>query len=1057
MPYIVPAYVLPYSGVDNDGLMYMNKQPPKRPKQLLVDDVVISVSVANSTLPPVGQSPQKVPVSDFQKQLTERNNLSNNGLESGKFPVLAVVTGAADCTSLHKFFNAMPANSGFGFIICLHHVSNPEDWPSGFIDGLTSMSVIQLATGQPAEVIQPNTLYVGEAGAELQIKDNKLSIKSDDTIAPHYVVDHFLKAFAEDQGEYAGGVFLSGKGDDYSRGLKAIKENYGVVFCQDTLSAVGQELDLSVLENDFVDYVLVPEDMPARLISYFKWCERTDTEVKKQLSLDPALMDELTGIIRNRTGHDFSQYKKGTITRRTEHRMNLRQYSSFSEYLVLLNESEDETRSLFANLLIGLTRFFRDEESFNRLSNTVIPGLMKNRKKGNNNFRVWVPACATGQEAYSLGIILIEQAEKLGKKIQIQIFATDIDEKALSIARDGKYPSSIEEEIEPERLQRFFVKEADGGYRTSKLLRDLIVFAYHNVISDPPFIHLDLLSCRNLLIYFNANLQQEILPVFHYSLRPDGCLVLGSSESISYASGYFSIVDKHWKIFVRKELSPGSLRGFVALPKSKVKRRKGVKLSSAEVPEVPDVPERNTNLQLIEAILLNSNIDPAVVINRKFDILYVHGRTGNFLEPAPGEAKMNLLDMARPDIQSRVESAVQEVLEHATTVTCAPFELGDTAHPLVLEITVRPVVKSGLMQSLMIVIFKEIDLQDRETSKVAVANQPKTARSVDDLDTELRQTRRILQNTIEELEASNEDMRSRNEELQATNEELQSANEEIETTKEELLSNNEEYDTVNIDLLTRIAELSSINDDLQNFLDSTAIATIFLDSKLKVRRFTTKIAAVAPLGPQDIDRPLSDISTSIIDFDLSAVSRLVLEDFEVRKQEVRTRDGKAYTIKIRPYRMVSRIVDGVVITFEDITELTRLSENALKSETRFRSAFDMSKDGCTIMKDGRYIDINDAGLKMLKMSREEVLGLKIGSLSPPLQPDGSESTIKFQEHAKYAVENGSTRFIWTMKNSQGESCRVEYVLSAFEVDGHAALYGSARLIDHQLDGADTQH
>ena len=981
---------------------------------------------------------------ESRQQQTNEQSTTNDTREQiphQKFPVVTISASDIQCESLVQFFQTMPSDTGFAFVVCIHKVPPAKQWAKTDFAQLTTMPIVKFGKTGAEHQIAPNTVIIARPGCELAIDQGLLFVKNTNKRDVTHPIDQFLQSVAHDQQENAAVVFLTGSSSDCTRGLNTLKNQFGIVMCQDTLIPHQNSISLENFTNHNIDYVLPIEQMAARLISYFKSCTTITLDLEKQLIANPSKMAELIQLIAMRTGHDFSQYKQGSLMRRIGHRMNVRKYSSLPGYITFIKESTDETRLLFSSLLIGLTHFFRDSDAFKQLATGPVTTIINNHS-GDAPIRIWVAACSTGEEAYSLAITLLEQSELLQKRVPIQIFATDVDEKALTFAREGKYPSSIKDELGTERLNRFFSQTADGSYQISTQVRGLVVFARHDLISDPPFINLDLLSCRNLLIYFNAKLQHRLIPLFHYCIKPGGILFLGSSESINYASRYFSTVDKHWKIFSRTELATAPDQRILTLPGSSTNHFN--QLEDVEMTS-PSEDEQKNLLQMVEAVLVHSGAAPAVIINKNADILYIHGRTGRYLEPTPGEAHMNLLYMAKSQIRPTLVTAINEINTNARGLAYPTIEINDEYGSTGLEITLRPIVQNGLRNATAIVIFKEFKLSKQvNDSNSAAESQP--AKSAEELEKELQHTSRVLQSTIEELESSNEEMRATNEELQATNEELQSANEEIQSAKEELLSNNEEYETVNAELLTRISELSSINDDLQNFLDSTAIATIFLDIDLNIRRYTSTITSIAPLGPQDIGRPLSDIATNLIDYNISNIGHEVLTDLKVRDEKVESRNGDFYIIKVRPYRTVNQMVDGIVITFENITQLHQLSQVAIKSEAIFRTAFNMSHDACFLIQDLCYIDVNKSALELLKRTRKEVLETSCGKFSPELQPNGDNSVGVFQKHVKDAIKHGSTRFTWFIQDKNQHTCNVEWVLSTIEIDKQTIVYGIARSI-----------
>ena len=614
--------------------------------------------------------------------------------------------------------------------------------------------------------------------------------------------------------------------------------------------------------------------------------------------------------------------------------MNVHQIDDIADYVRYLQGSEREVGILFKELLIGVTNFFRDPEAFEALQKRTLPKLLAD-KPDDYAVRAWVPGCASGEEAYSVAILLHECMEQIGKHFHIQIFGTDIDEDAINVARAGVYPESIVVDVGPERLKRFFVKEEDGQYRVKKMIRETLVFAPQNVIKDPPFTKLDLLCCRNLLIYLGGELQKKLLPVFHYSLRPGGILFLGSSETIGQATDLFRLTDKKWKIYCRQ---PSSLATHPVLD---FPAPTAYEARDLEVPETVQRAEELSALQLVETILQQSDTPPCAIINDASNVVYIHGRTGRFLEPAEGKASVNVVEMARAGLKSELAAAIRQVATHKREVTHRGLRVQYNGGQLLLNLTVKPILEQIAMRGLMMVIFEET-----ETAAKAEKPKPKQTgkgkgKSVEELERELQYSRENLQTTIEELETSNEELKSTNEELQSTNEELQSTNEELETSQEELQSLNEESATVNTELQGRIDELSTINDDMKNLLDSTEIATIFLDTDMRIRRFTSSATNIIPLTSTDIGRPIRHLASSLVDANLANCAEQVLKDLAVQETEVENQDGQHYTMRVRPYRTVTNVIDGVVVTFENITRLKQAEheQRAIREELELQHDF----------------------------------------------------------------------------------------------------------------------
>lgn len=850
-----------------------------------------------------------------------------------QFPIVGMGASAGGLEAFELFFKAMPSNSGMAFILISHldptHVSIlPE-----LIQKKTKMKIIPIKDGLE---VKPNMVYVIPPNKDVAILNGFLHLM--DLPQPrgfNLPIDNFFRSLAQDQGSNAICIILSGTGTDGTLGLKEIKGEVGMVMVQDDETAKYTGMPRSAISTGLVDYVMSADKMPEQLIKYSKHAIiepkvkiRTDEE-KFQNALQKIFI-----LLRSHTNHDFSHYKQNTITRRIERRMHVHQIDDIQDYVQYLQKTDREVYVLFKDLLIGVTSFFRDSDAFDVLKDKFLPDMLKD-KSDDYNIRIWVTGCSTGEEAYSIAIILQECMDKINKHYDIQIFGTDIDEDAIHTARAGLYPLSISADVSEERLKRFFTKE-ESHFKVRKSIREMVVFAPQNLIKDPPFTKLDLLSCRNLLIYLGSELQKKILPIFHYSLKLEGILFLGSSESIGQSPDLFKVQDKKWKIFSRQANSNVAhpMLDFPIPPSNETpvetKTTKAVKRA-----------EEINSFMLVETILQQSDTPPCAIIDEKLNIVYTHGRTGNYLEPAIGKVSINILEMARPGLKSVLAAAIRKVGTLKNEITHKSIEIQNNGGFLKVNLTVRPVMEYGTIRGMIMIIFNETTKTKRKT----ISKKVKKNEDVIQLEQELQYTKENLQTTIEELETSNEELKSTNEELQSTNEELQSTNEELETSKEELQSLNEESATVNAELQSRIDDLSDANDDMKNLLDCTEIATIFLDTDLNIRRFTPQATKIIPMTATDKDRPLNQLASSIIDIDLTKYGKKVLHDLSMREAEVETKDGKFYMMRIRPYRTVSNVIDGLVYTFENISAYKQMTIDLKESENDLKTAQMVSKLG----------------------------------------------------------------------------------------------------------------
>ena len=905
--------------------------------------------------------------------------------KAGEFYIVGMGASAGGLETFERFFKKMPNNPGMAFILVPHldptHISlMPE-----LIQKCSKMKVFQVKDGIE---VQPNAVYIVPPNNDLAIINATLQLlqplKSSGLRMP---IDYFFRSLAQDQAQKAICIILSGMGTDGTLGLRAIKGDLGMVVAQDPDTAKYDSMPRSAIATDLVDYILSPEKMPQQLIAYAN--HTTHKTVPKLVPVKGKTADALQKIfivLRSQTGHDFSAYKQNTICRRIERRMDVHRIDKISNYVRHLQENSQEVNTLFKELLIGVTNFFRDKDAFEVLKNTALPQILEGKPK-DFVIRAWVAGCSSGEEAYSTAIILRECTERLKKHVGIQIFATDIDDNALETARAGVYPASISADVSAERLKRFFAAQ-DNVYRVRKDIREMLVFAPQDIIKDPPFTKLDLICCRNLLIYLNSALQKKLLPLFHYSLNPGGILFLGSSETTGGFADLFSPIDKKWKIFRRQGSWPGSRPvAFLVTPT--------IERTDAGNEEKPLEPNLR---QLAEKALLDNYAPPSAIINAKGDILYIHGRTGKYLEPAPGEAQLNIYDMAREGLKLELPSAIRKAKSQKKAVIYKGLQVRINGGTETVNLTVRPLVTSQTPSKLMIVLFEAIaPLGPNEPGEKRRTPGEKTDARIEALEKKLQYSNENLQTTIEELETSNEELNSTNEELQSTNEELQSTNEELETSKEEQQSLNEELMTVNSELQSKIEELTNASNDMKNLLDSTQIPTIFLDLDLCIKRFTSFATSVVNLIHTDIGRPIGDIVTKLEYGGLTEDAGAVLKDLVYREKEVPSKDGRFFTVRIAPYRTLENVIDGVVITFVDITLIKNL-----KAEHRLATVVKDSNDAITVQDFAGNITAWNKGAAAMYGYREaEALNMSIKELIPLGE---SEAELKFVQQIKAGLE-----------------------------------------------------
>jgi two-component system, chemotaxis family, CheB/CheR fusion protein len=909
-----------------------------------------------------------------QSPAKKKNN--NDGINNinKSFYVVGIGASAGGLDALEKFFGHMTEDSGMAFIVVSHLDPNHVSIMPELIQKSTQMKLFQAEDGM---VIEPNHVYVAPANRDLAILHGVIQlIEPLEAHGFRLPIDFFFKSLSADLGEKAICIILSGMASDGTAGLKAVKSELGMVMVQDPKSAKFEGMPNSAIKTELADYILPPEEMPGQLIKYI-------SQKVKGVLFDKSITDDkipdafqkIFILLRTQTGHDFSLYKQNTIYRRIERRMNISQLDSLPNYIRLLQENPAEIDNLFKELLIGVTNYFRDPESFEKLKNVLLE-LVKS-KPDNGQIRIWVPGCSTGEEAYTIAILLKECMNETKKYLNVQIFATDIDTNTIEKARIGSF-SGIESDVNKERLNNCFTSEGNI-FHIRKELREMLVFASHNIIKDPPFTKLDLISCRNLLIYFNTELQKKIIPLFHYSLLPNGILFLGTSETIGGFVDLFSMIDKKWKIYRRRD-SIFATQSFIEFPVSRsIGKTNETLMKKSEVTNIT---------QAAEKIILQSYSPNCVIINRNGDLVYIHGRAGKYLELTHGEAKMNIFEMAHDGLKQELPALIRKVLSAKRSITAESIKIKSNGKSQLVNLIIKHIKEPAAMLGSLLLIFEEITPQKKVPVSKKIHSEKKSEKIVKDLERELKAAKENLRSTVEELETSNEELKSTNEEMQSTNEEMQSSNEELETSKEELQSLNEELITVNTELQNKNDELSVINNDMKNLLDSIDIPTIFLDNNLFIKRFTYHITKVVNLIPSDIGRPVNHISTNLRYENLIADAKEVLRTLVYKEIELQTNDGAWYKMRILPYRTISNIIEGVVITFLDINNLkiaagniTKLNQDIQIAREYADGIVDTIKESLIVLdKDLKVISANRSFYKTFNTVSEKTVGKYIYEL-----------------------------------------------------------------------------
>lgn len=882
------------------------------------------------------------PASELKRKMKQTNILEVSQMEHGDFPIVGIGASAGGLSAFEEFFSGMPADAdpGMAFVLVQHLAPDHKSILTELIRRYTRMQVYEVEDGM---VVHPNCAYIIPPNHDMALINGKLQLL--EPSAPRgqrLPIDFFFKSLAQDQHERAIGIVLSGTGSDGSIGVRAIKGEGGIVMAQTPSTTEFDGMPRNAITTGVVDYTLTPREMPAKLIAY---TNSLHTGLAKQnvvtSPVNEIALNKIFILLRSQTSHDFSNYKPSTIHRRIERRMAVHQIDTMDKYVNYLQQTPVEVDALFKDMLIGVTSFFRDPEAFRILEEQVIPKLFAGKPDG-GMVRVWLPGCSTGEEAYSLAILLAEYKELIKKHFMIQVFATDIDSHSIAVARAGLYPLTIAAEVSPERLSRYFTVEfGNGGYRIQKNIQEMLVFSEQNLIKNPPFSKLDLISCRNLMIYLDAKLQKKLIPLFHYALNSGGYLFLGTSETVGEFNDLFSVVDRKAKLYQRKYDSQGvrqndirNILPTIAMLDAAPQQRYNVKQATVD---------KRSYQEITEQALLQHITPAAVLVNVKGDILYIHGRTGAFLEPAQGEQGIsNVLKMAREGLRRELTTALHK--SSNTMISSSGTRLRVSLNDTVTEVNfrIKPLKSTHSTadgDQLYLVVFEEAPLIPDSKTKTSETDIPAENGEIAALKQELQAKEEYLLTANEELETTNEELKSANEEMQSVNEELQSTNEELETSKEELQSVNEELTTVNSELQTKLYDPSQAYNDMNNLLAGTNIATVFVDQKLRILRFTPSASQIINLIMSDMGRSVGHIVSNLVGYNtLIEDTQHVLETRIPKEIEVRTTDGMWFTLRIQPYRTLENVIEGAVITFMDITEIVKTREALKKANDLLNKA-----------------------------------------------------------------------------------------------------------------------
>ncbi|MBS6360719.1 CheR family methyltransferase [Burkholderia sp.] len=893
-------------------------------------------------------------------------------------PIVGIGASAGGLSALLEFFEALPAHTSMAFVVVMHLAPDYESNLAALLQKATSMPVLEVTSATP---IEPDHVYLIAPSLELTMVDDFLHIAPQRPAqgGRRAAIDLFFRTLAEAHRERAIGVVLSGAGSDGSIGLSRVKEMGGITFAQDPSEAEYDSMPRSAIATGMVDFTLTAAEMPQRMMDLWATAKGIHLPVVENEDRQEDLVNEsaeralreIMIILRTRTAHDFRHYKRATVLRRIERRLQVNGITDLQAYRDHLHLHPEETQALLQDMLISVTNFFRDKEAFEVLERDVLPQLFDGRSE-QDRIRVWSVGCATGEEAYSLAMLLQERSLKSAEGISFQVFATDIDERAIAFARAGLYPDSILADVAQGRVRQFFSKDA-AHYRVKKELREHMLFAHHNVLSDPPFSRLDLICCRNLLIYLDREAQIEILKMFHFALRPGGILFLGSSESADSVSSMFSVIDKRNRIYRANVAVRGDTPVPVAIS--------GAMSARPVISTVQPPGRRRFSFGDLHQRLVEQYAPPSVLVNRDSEIVHLSDRAGRFLQYSGGEPSHNIIAVVRPELRLELRTAIYQALHTNRSVEARRVSIERDARSYFVSMTARPVHDPEANADFVLILFDEVEdsMGDAETSTADAQKDP----IITQLERELQRTKEQLQSTIEQSETSTEELKASNEELQAINEELRSATEELETSKEELQSINEELTTVNAELKSKVEETGKINDDLQNLIAANDIGTIFVDRNICIKRYTPRATDVFSIIPSDIGRSLLDI-THRLEYDkLADDAAEAFDSLRLIERELKSNDGRWYLARFVPYPTTEDRIDGAVLSFVDITDRRHAEDRLREGERRMRIVAEGTKDYAivTFDDDGLVTSWNAGAERIFGYTEQEMIGVSADRLS----------------------------------------------------------------------------
>ena len=919
-------------------------------------------------------------------------------------PIIGFGASAGGLEAMTEVLHSLPAPLGAAIVFIQHLDPKHSSMLTELLARATHLPVCQVTDGMQVE---SDHLYVIAPNTCIGIRQGHLISEARNPVVPHMPIDFFFRSLAEDQGSKAIGVVLSGTASDGTLGLKAIKEAGGFTIAQEPETARYDGMPRSAIVAGCVDSVLPARGIAAELV---RLCQHPYMDRRRpddQAPPDERTFEEILGLLRTAKGVDFAQYKPGTVQRRTLRRMAIHRIETPEQYARYLKGHREEVDLLFQDILIHVTSFFREPATFSAIASHVLPALLKGRSQ-DDPLRIWVPGCATGEEAYSVAICVLEYMRQTGVEIAVQIFGTDLSETALEQARSGLYPQSIEADLSPERLRRFFIS-TNGKYQIARSVRDVCIFARQNVTKDPPFSRIDLITCRNLLIYLGQRIQGKVIRLFHYALKPTGNLVLGASENVGEAgSELFIPVDRQHKIYARKPA-----RALIDTDLSAFEER------ARNAPPAPPAPAATETEKRIDQLILAHYSPPSVVVDSDMKILQFRGDTMPYLRHLPGSATLNFTRLARGNLGAAARALFLSRESKTGPVKSKPISVAVDGGEKKVVLSVLPL--TGAPDPQFVIAFETVEPEIHLPSPKRSPKPAAPPQRVADLQEELATTKRYLHSVIQQQEAATEELKSAHEEVQSSNEELQSTNEELLTAKEELQSTNEELTTLNHEMQSRNAELQQINNDLINLLSSVNIPIVMLDNDLQIRRFTPHAERILNLLPADIGRSVNDFRFKINVSDIIGLCHEVIDSLAPREREVQDADGHVYTMWLRPYRTADNRIDGVVLSLFDITERKQ------SAEARYRRLFEASRDGIVIadVATGEIVDSNPFVTRLLGHSRSRLIGAKFWESDLFRGSEMNQSLLEQLHDAE------SLQKTLTLTTQQGEQAHVDIVATLY--------------------------